>query len=326
MNKQVKHVILGTGQLGLAIMDELVAAGRLVKLVNRSGKVSNRAPFPTGVVLEQADALDSESIARVTAGADIVFFCMQPAYHEWPKKFPSLIASLLEGISHHQGIRLVFGDNLYMYGPTAGQPIHEGLPYAAKTRKGRARAQVANMLLAADDAGTCRVTIGRASDFYGPRVTDSMAGEMLFEAALLGKTANLTGNLDLPHTLTYIRDFARALVTLSEQEAAYGRSWHVPSAPTMTTRQFIRLVEQEIGQDIQVRTAGKWILRLLGLFNPAAGEVVEMMYEFEEPFVVDHTQFAQAFGSQITPHVQAIRETVAWYRQQLNLNPAESYV
>ncbi|MEZ4641131.1 MAG: NAD-dependent epimerase/dehydratase family protein, partial [Chloroflexota bacterium] len=189
MSKQVKHVILGTGQLGLAIMDELVAAGLPVKLVNRSGRVNE--PLPAGVILETADATHSDEVARVTAGADVVFFCVQPAYHQWPEKFPPLAASIIEGVSR-SGASLVFGDNLYMYGLTNGQPIHEDLPYAAETRKGNTRAQVANMLLAAHKAGKIKVTIGRASDFYGPRVTDSMAGAMLFEAALQGKTVNLT--------------------------------------------------------------------------------------------------------------------------------------
>lgn len=319
MNKQAKHVILGTGQLGLAIMDELVAAGQPVKLVNRSGRVNE--PLPAGVILETAEATLPEDVARVSAGADVVFFCVQPAYHQWPEKFPALAAGVIEGVAR-SGARLVFGDNLYMYGPTDGQPLHEGLAYAAKTRKGKARAQVANLLLAAHEAGKLQVTIGRASDFYGPRVTDSMAGEMLFEAALQGKTVNLTGDLNLPHTLTYIRDFARALVTLSKHEGAYGRTWHVPSAQTLTQNQFVQLVEAEIGRPIKVRTAGAWVLRLVGLFNPAAGEVVEMLYEFNEPFVVDHGQYAAVFGTAVTPHEQAIRETVAWYQHQHEQVPA----
>ncbi|MEZ4592328.1 MAG: hypothetical protein R3D55_14470 [Chloroflexota bacterium] len=142
---------------------------------------------------------------------------------------------------------------------------------------------------------------------------------MLFEAALNGKTVNLTGNLDLPHTLTYIRDFARALLVLSQNEVAYGRTWHVPSAETLSQNQFLKLVETEIGQPIKVRPAGKMILRIVGLFNPAAGEVVEMMYEFEEPFIVDHSQFADAFGAHVTPHEEAVRETVAWYQNRAEL-------
>ncbi len=313
MSNDIKRVILGTGQLGLAIMDELAIQGKAVKLVNRSGKVNET--LPQGVVLATADANDPDQVARVCQGAEIVFFCAQPPYTQWPKKFPPLAAAIIEGVSR-SGARLIFGSNVYMYGPTDGRPIREDLPYAAQTRKGQARAQVANMLLDAHRQGKVQVVIGRAADFYGPRVTDSMAGEILFGAALKGQTVNMAGNIDLPHTLTYIRDFARALVTLSEQDEAYGQAWHVPSAPTISTRQFIDLLEEEIGRPIRVRVAGKNMMRLVGLFNPEAREMVEMMYEFEEPFIIDHGRYAAAFGSEVTPHAQAIKETVAWYREQ----------
>jgi nucleoside-diphosphate-sugar epimerase len=174
------------------------------------------------------------------------------------------------------------------------------------------------MLLQAHRQGQVQVVIGRAADFYGPRVVDSMAGQMLFGAALAGKTVNLAGDVDLPHTLTYIRDFARALVTLSRHDEAYGQAWHVPSAETLTARQFVELVETEIGRPVRVRTAGKNMMRFIGLFNPGAREIVEMMYEFEEPFVIDHGRFAAAFGNGVTPHAEAIKETVAWYRHQAN--------
>ncbi len=316
MKTTTKYVILGTGQLGLAIMDELVAEGQPVKVVNRSGIVNE--PFPEGVTMVAAEATDADQVAAVCEGAEIVFFCVQPAYNQWPEKFPPLAEAIIAGVGR-AGARLVFGSNVYMYGSTAGRPIHEELPYAAQTRKGRARAQVANMLLDAHRQGQVQVVIGRAADFYGPRVVGSMAGEMIFGAALEGKTVNLAGDVDLPHTLTYIRDFARALVTLSRHDEAYGRAWHVPSAETLTTRQFIGLLEKEIGRDIQVRAAGKTMMRLIGLFNADVREVVELMYEFEEPFIVDHSRFEAAFGNGVTPHAQAIKETLAWYKER----PAE---
>ena len=315
MNQVPQHVILGTGQLGLAIMDELVAQGHPVKLVNRRGRVDEA--LPPNVVVVAADANDPYQVSAACAGASIVFFCVQPPYDKWPEQFPPLAASVIEGVSR-TGAKLVFGSNVYMYGPTAGQPIHEELPYAAETRKGRARAEVANMLLTAHHEGKLQVVIGRAADFYGPRVVDSMAGEMVFGAALEGKTVNLAGDIDLPHTLTYIRDFAHALVTLSEHDEAYGQAWHVPSAETITTRQFVSLIEEEIGRPVQTRSAGKNMMRFIGLFNPNVREIVEIMYEFEEPFVVDHSRYAAAFGNGVTPHEQAIKETVAWYREHAN--------
>jgi nucleoside-diphosphate-sugar epimerase len=285
-----------------------------VTLVNRSGQVEET--LPTGVTVVRADITDSAQLADVCADADVVFHCAQPGYTEWPQKFPPLTVAVIEGIARTQA-KLVAADNLYMYGPTDGAPIHEDLPYAATGHKGRTRAQVANRLLDAHKAGRIQVVLGRASDFYGPRVQASAVGDLVFEAALAGKTANLLGTIDLPHTYTYIRDFAWGLVELSEHDEAFGRAWHVPSAETLTTRQFLNLIEAEIGRPIKIQTANRLMVWLIGLFNPMLREFNEMYYEFGEAYTVDHSQFERAFGSRVTPHKDAIRETVAWYRQRM---------
>jgi NADPH:quinone reductase-like Zn-dependent oxidoreductase len=41
-----------------------------------------------------------------------------------------------------------------------------------------------------------------------------------------------------------------------------------------------------------------------------------MLYEFEEPFVVDHSKFEQAFGEHATPLGEAIGDTVRWLPRQ----------
>jgi nucleoside-diphosphate-sugar epimerase len=308
-----QNVILGTGPLGLAVMDELVVRGRQVTLVNRRGMVAES--LPEGVEVVAGDVTNPNDVARLCAEMDVVFQCAQPQYNEWPEKFPPIIEGIISGVSRTKA-RLVVGDNLYMYGPTGGAPIHEDLPYAANGRKGRARALLAQKLLDAHAANPIQVTIGRASDFYGPRVRDSAAGELLFAAALDGKTINVLGDPDQPHTYTYIRDFARALVTLSEHPEAFGRAWHVPSAPIVTTRQFVEMVGEAVGRPLKIRPAGKLMVSLLGLFNANLRELKEMMYEFEEPYIVDHSQYQAAFGGEATPHEAAIAETVAWYRSQ----------
>ena len=313
MAAETNYVILGTGQLGLAIMDELLARGAAgsLTLVNRSGRVGET--LPAGVQLATGDMNDPAVVARLCADADVVFMCAQPPYDKWPELWPPLMQAVLEGLAQTQA-RLVFGDNLYMYGPSGGRPIREDMPYAATGRKGKTRAQVAEMVLAAHRAGRVLAVIGRASDFYGPRVTDSAFGDRFFDAALAGKPADLVGNLDMPHTYTFIRDFARGLVTLSAEESAYGQAWHVPSAPTLTTRAFVDLVAAAIGQPVRPRPAGRLLLTVIGLFQPMVREIKEMLYEWEEPHVVDHSRFAEVFGAQTTPHAEAIAETVAWYR------------
>ncbi|MCA9987347.1 MAG: NAD-dependent epimerase/dehydratase family protein [Anaerolineales bacterium] len=317
MSATTPYIVLGTGPLGLAIMDELAAQKLPITLVNRSGRLNE--PLPAHTRLVAADVTDSAALTKICQGAGHVFWCTQPAYHRWPQEFPAMTEAVINGVAP-TGARLIFGSNTYMYGRPNGRPLTEQSPYAAHTRKGKVRAQMADMLLNAHAAGQLPVVIGRASDFYGPRVRQSALGEMVFAAALQGKAANLAGDLDQPHSYTYIRDFARALVQLAHDDDAYGRAWHVPNAPAGSTHDFIRLLEAELGQPVKVRLAGPLLLRLVGLFSPGAGETVEMVYEFTEPYVVDSSAYTSRYGMQATPHTAGIRETVAWYRQTIASN------
>jgi nucleoside-diphosphate-sugar epimerase len=298
-------------------MQTLAEKGAQVTLVNRKGKTEQKLPELVEIVA--GDATDSSIVHQICKEADAVFHCAMPSYTEWPAKFPPLTKGILEGVSR-AGAKLIYGDNLYMYGDTEGRPISENLPYAATGHKGKVRAEMAEMLLNAHKKEEVQVVIGRGSDFYGPQVVNSAFGEMFFKAALSGKPANLLGNIDLPHTYTYIKDFSKALVKLSENDKALGQIWHIPNATTMTTRQLVELVEKEIGQSIKIRAAGRLMVTLLGLFNPMIKEVKEMMYEWEHPYIVDHSKFEQTLGADVTPHEVAIKETVAWYRQRIASN------
>jgi nucleoside-diphosphate-sugar epimerase len=75
------------------------------------------------------------------------------------------------------------------------------------------------------------------------------------------------------------------------------------------------LIYEALQQPPKMGALGKTMLRLGGIFIPAAREVVEMMYEFEKPFVVDSSKFTKMFGMQGTPVREAIKQTVAWYKQ-----------
>jgi nucleoside-diphosphate-sugar epimerase len=171
-------------------------------------------------------------------------------------------------------------------------------------------------LLAAHRAGKIRAAIGRASDFFGPYVLESALGSRVFAPAIEGKTASAIGNLDLPHTYTFIDDFGEALALLGERDEALGQAWHVPNAPTLTTRQVITMIFEEAGCPPRMSGMGTLMLRVGGLFIPEAREMIEMAYEFDQPFVVDSSKYAQAFGDHATPLREAIRQTVAWYRSE----------
>lgn len=308
-NNSELHVIFGTGQLGMAVMRELVACGKSVRMINRHGQ----ADVPAEVAVVKADASDRASARQACQGASVVHHCAGADYTKWVEILPPIMDGIIEGAAS-AGAKLVYGDNLYMYGLVSG-PMTEDLLYAAISRKGCVRARLATTLMEAHASGKVQATIGRGSDFFGPGVLVSTIGERVFPQALSGKSASVFGDLDVPHTYTYIEDFGKGLVLLGERNEALGEIWHIPNAETLTTRQFLELVFEESGTPFKVSVMPKAMVSILALFMPIMREMKEMLYEFEEPFIVDHSKFEKAFGANPTTHRKAIRHTLKWFRQ-----------
>jgi len=305
------HVVFGTGPVGLAVARALERRGARTRLVNRSGTAPGA---PATAELTAADAYDPAQAEAACAGASLVYQCAAPSYTEWSKLFPSLQKSILDAAGKTNA-RLVVAENLYMYGETP-EPLVETLPYAAKTRKGQVRAELANEVLAAHGAGRVQATIGRAADFFGPFVRGSVVGERTFIAAIEGKPVDVLGAPDAPHSYTFIDDFGEALVTLGAHDEALGRAWHVPNAAPVTNRKFAELVIEAARSRSTVREVPRWMVRAIGLFKPPVREMVEMLYEFERPFIVDDSAFTRAFVPRATPLNAAIRATVEWHRSR----------
>ena len=306
------YVVFGTGSLGRAVIRELVAQGKRVRVVNRKGQMEDA---PMGVEVIAGDAANPASVRMLCQGAMVAFHCAQPGYTHWPKDFPPITNGILEGLSGTD-TKLVFGDNLYMYGPVSG-PITEDLPYHADGHKGRTRTLMANAVLEAHRSGNVRTTIGRSSNFYGPYVRDSTVGEIVFGAALVGKAVTMLGNPTLPHTYTFINDFGKGLVTLGIHDEALGQAWHIPNTSTITTRDFVEQVFKEVGKPVKASTISRFMVTLAGLFNADIRETKEMLYEFEEPYIVDSSKYERAFGKGATSYEEGIQQTVAWYRQHV---------
>jgi nucleoside-diphosphate-sugar epimerase len=312
MSTKPRHVIFGTGAIGLATLDALRRRGETVRLVNRSGT----APVSDDIEILSGDASDPGFATAAAQGAEVVYQTLNPPYHQWVELFPALQASVLVA-AHANDARLVSMENVYMYGRPDGQPLTETRPYAAHTKKGQLRARMARELLAAHQAGRVRVAIGRASDYFGPRGgAQSNLGDRVFPPALAGTTATVMGNPDQPHTYTYIPDIGEGLAVLGEHSDALGEVWHLPNDPhTRTTRQLVDTIYRQAGQpQTKLRRTPVLLLRALGVINPTVRELVELQYEFQEPFIVDSTKISTKLDVHATPLDQALAETLATYR------------
>jgi len=307
----IDHIVLGTGAIGRAVAEELVRRGESVRMVNRSGKMDE---MPAGVEVVAADLYDQAKVREVTRAAKVVYQASQPPYNQWPEKFPLLQKSILDGLTGG-GAKLVLIENAYMYGDTNGKPMTEETPYQAHTRKGRVRGEISTAAFTAHREGRVRVTAARGGNFFGPWGIGSTMGARVFYPILRGKPAQLIGRTDVPHTHTYVKDFGTALVILGERKEADGQAWHVPNdQPTMSQAELVGLFAEEAGVEPKLSSMGKVMMAIGGLFIPEAKESVEMMYEFDKPFVIDSSKFENTFGMKATPVREAIKETVRWFR------------
>jgi nucleoside-diphosphate-sugar epimerase len=260
-----------------------------------------------------ADCTDAEAARRACDGAAVVYNCLNVPYAQWGDQLPTLTAHSITAAAQADA-PLVVLDNLYAYGPVEG-PMTEETPRRPQGAKGRLRAEMEERLLEAHETGRVRVAIGRASDFYGAHA-NAAARDLVFEAALDETTAAWLGALDAPHTMSYLPDVARGLVTLGTHPEAFGEVWHLPGNEPITGRRFIERVYAEAGVDPSMRAYGYWSLTFAGLFDAQIWEAREVLYQFREPFVMTTDKFEAAFGRDVTPYETAIRETLAWHRTE----------
>lgn len=306
------HVVLGYGPLGRAVCAALVAHGADVAVVTRGAPDD----LPERVRAIEADVSDPEAARVALADASVAYHCLNGAYSRWPQVLPPLMEGVIAG-ADRAGATVVFGDNLYAYGPVDG-PVHEGLPDAATFPNGAVRARIVRRLLDAHEAGDLQAVVARGSDFFGPHVRVSIAGAGVVGRLLAGQRPQAIGNPDLPHTLTFIADFGEAMVRLGADGGAHGRVWHVPNPPTETIRAYAERVARVAGvRPLPLQVAPYLGMRFAALFAPPVKAVLQVRYQTVHPWVVDHGAYADRFGDHATDWDAAVERTVAWYRTQV---------
>lgn len=297
------HVIFGTGSVARFTAVALIDRGYSVRFVSRRGL----NPCPTlGAEARVADATNLAASVEAATGAAVVYDCTNPPYDKWPTMLPALTRSVL-AVAEATGARLVQAGNLYMYGKAA-MPMTEQTPSNPCSIKGELRAMLADEALQAHRAGRVRVVIGRASDFYGP-TDQAVLGNRGFRAIAAGKPVDVLGNPDKLHSYTFVPDFGAALALLGTHAEAFGRVWHVPTAPAMTTRNLVELAAAVIGRKPKVRPLSRGMAATVGVFVPAVRSLREMLYQFESDFVLDSSEFTTTFGMAASEPSEAIRRT-----------------
>ena len=308
------HVLVGKGPIGSTVARLLVEQGHAVRVISRSGGAPEGWAGSDTVEHVRADAADSAVLGDLVRGASVVYNAANPAYDRWSTDWPPLAASLLAA-AESSGATLVTMGNLYPYGPVS-VPMTEDLPDAATDTKGRLRAGMWADALALHRARRIRTVEARASDFYGPGVASTgHLAERVVPALLAGRPAQLVRSPDTRHTFSYVPDVAAALVRLGQEERAWGRTWHVPSAPALTRREAVQALADAAGVAApKVRSVPWGVIGALGLVQPPTRELHAMRYQWQSDYVMDSSAYEREFGVRATPFAEGAAATVAWWR------------
>ncbi len=299
------HVVVGAaGATGRLVVGHLLAAGCRVRALTRDG----RPVGSPGAELRAVDAADPAALTAASEGATAIHHCAMPPIGRWLSDFPPLTDSIIQAASE-TGARVVYADDTWMYGRVSG-PMAPDLPYRPVGRLGVLRAWLAERLSHAAAAGLLRLSIVRAGELYGPQVRSMIAGTV-FGNVHRGRGARWFGDPDLPITPTYIDDFARTIAVVGRRDSGDSRVWHVPHPVPTTGRELIALAAAEAGRRTRVTAVTRRQLRALGAIVPLARDGAELIYQFEQPFVVDGSATAEAFGVTPTPYLHGVRATLA---------------
>ncbi|MFE3028932.1 NAD-dependent epimerase/dehydratase family protein [Nocardia tengchongensis] len=298
------YVVIGAGPVGTAAARLLVARGDHVRVVTRRGS----GPEHPNIELISADATDAAALLTHCAGATALYQCAQPAYHRWSQDFPPLHRAIMTA-AERSGAPLITVGNLYGYGQFDG-PVSESHPLRPNSTKGRVRADLWSEQLAAHRSGRIRTAEVRGSDYLGPAATSAFTA-LVLPAVRAGKRALVPADPDAPHSWTATEDVARLLLAVADDETAWGRAWHVPTAPPLSIRALADLTASIAGTPpARVGRLPSALLWAAGFFNRDARELRELRYQFDRPFVLDSSAATSRFGHAPTTLEDSLRATL----------------
>jgi len=277
-----------------------------VRLVSRNPKAvtGNEELFP-------ADLTSAEQVMKAVKGSEVVYLTAGLQYNikVWQQQWPGLMQNVINACKEN-GSKLVFFDNVYMYGKVTGAMTEE-IPFNPCSRKGEVRAKIATMILDEVAKGSLTALIARAADFYGPETYNSFLNMMVFENLKKGKSAQLMISKNLKHSFTYTPDAGKATALLGNTPSAYNQTWHLPADMNILTgQQIVEIAAKELNMKPKITVLPRIMIQMAGLFTPEIKESIEMLYQYDSDYTFDSGKFDKAFDFKKVLYEEGIRNSV----------------
>jgi nucleoside-diphosphate-sugar epimerase len=298
------HTILGAGgAVANALTRELTNNNETIHLVSRKEiKATGNATW------QKADLLSQQDVSAAVKGSDVVYLTAGLVYDKniWQQQWPIIMQNVMNAVKD-VGARLVFFDNIYMYGLVNG-PITEETPYKPVSVKGEIRAAIAEKLMSEAKAGNINATIARGADFYGTENLNSFLDLMVIDKYAKGQRAQWIGDAGKLHNFSFIPDMGKAMYLLGQTPESANRVWHMPTAKPLTGKQFIEMAARIYGVEPKYFSINKFMMRLFALFDKNVKEMVEMYYQYDHDYNFNSDKFEKAFNFKPTTYEDGIRQ------------------
>ncbi|MBN1822342.1 MAG: NAD-dependent epimerase/dehydratase family protein [Prolixibacteraceae bacterium] len=302
------QTILGSGgAIGKELALCLTAYSKDFRLVSRNPQKIN-----PGDELIKADLTVAEQVNKAVKGSDVVYLVAGLPYSikSWEAQWPVVMSNVIDACKVYNS-KLVFFDNIYMLNPVSMGNMTEDSPVGPVSRKGKVRAQIAQMIIDEINAGNLKAIIARSADFYGPEIQNSVLLEAVYKNLKAGKKANWFCSLSFKHSFTFTPDAALATAMLGNSEDAWNQVWHLPTAPEpLTGEEWIKAFAAQLDEDPKSLVAGKTIVKIMGLFNPVMKEFVEMLYQYDRDYIFNSSKFEKHFNFKPTPYLEGIKRII----------------
>jgi nucleoside-diphosphate-sugar epimerase len=301
------QVILGSGgAIGNDLAKELKKYTDKIRLASRNPRKINADDE-----LVKCDLTNPVEVVKAVKGCNVAYLTVGLPYtvKTWQEQWPLIMKNVILACEAHK-TKLVFFDNIYMYHPEKLRLMTEESEILPVSKKGKVRAEIAQMVLDEIKAGKLEALIARAADFYGPGITNSVFNEVVFKKLKAGKKANWFCSVDYLHNFTFTPDAAKATALLGNTEKAFNQVWHLPTAAPIRGKEWIEKVSKQLGVEPKTQVASKLIIKILGLFNPIMKEFVEMLYQWDRDYNFDSSKFETAFNLKPTTVNDAINQII----------------
>lgn len=311
MNNHLHTVLGANGAVAMAVIKELQTRNLPVRAVSRNPKAK-------GADCVSADLLKKDETISAVKGSAYVYLCVGLPYRAeiWERDWEIVMSNVIDACEEADA-RLIFLDNIYMYGPAPlPVPFDENTSQHPQTRKGKVRRRIANLFLSAMEEGRVKGLIGRSADFYGEGAVYSPFYISFLERMLKGKAPRSIAFPGVKHTYADVMDNGLALVELALAEDAYGQVWHLPVGEAVTIEEMTALFNQALGTSHKVSFMPGFLKKILSLFIPMLKEALEMSYQFEHPYIMSWEKFGKRFPEfRVTSGQEGVQKMAEYFQK-----------